>query len=120
MKSQGKGRSTPKQTAESPREELVRELKHLRTVIREAGEAFILRKEGEIEALIAGLAGVPAARVRREGPSWLRSIRSHGAKPEKGRLRDLRGLSKLMDGLADEVLAAQTPKTQPPAARTRE
>jgi hypothetical protein len=35
------------------REELVQELRHLRGLVRETGEQFILRREGEIETIIS-------------------------------------------------------------------
>jgi hypothetical protein len=89
------------------REELVQELKHLRGLVRETGEQFILRREGEIETIISNLAAVPAGKVRSESPGMLHEIRSLKLKPAKGRLKDLKGLDGLIEELADRVISAQ-------------
>jgi len=89
------------------REELVQELKHLRSLVREIGEQFILRREGEIETIISNLAAVPANKLRTEASGFLHEIRSLRLKPEKGRLKDLKGLDGMIEELADRVLSAQ-------------
>jgi hypothetical protein len=119
MKQHDNGKQQVRGSDESLGNELIRELKHLRTIVREAGENLIMRKEGEIEAIIADLGTLPAPRLKTEAPHWLRNIKNHEAKPAKGRLRDLRRLSELIDDLADEVLCAQTPK-KTRTARTTE
>ncbi len=91
----------------STREELARELKHLREVVRDAGESFILRREGEIETILSHLAAVPSGALRSEAPIWLREIHSLRTKPDKGRLKDLKGLDKLIEDLAEQVVGAQ-------------
>ena len=89
------------------REELVQELKHLRGVVREIGEQFILRREGEIETIISNLAAVPAGKLRAVAPGLLHELRSLRLKPAKGRMKDLKGLEGLIEELADRVLNAQ-------------
>ncbi len=89
------------------REELVRELKHLREVVREVGESFILRREGEIETILSHLAAVPAGALRSEAPVWLREIHSLKVKQAKGRLKDLKGIDKLIAELAEQVVGAE-------------
>ena len=89
------------------REELARELKHLREVVRDVGESFILRREGEIETILSHLAAVPAGALRSEAPVWLREIHSLKVKQAKGRLKDLKGIDKLIAELAEQVVGAQ-------------
>lgn len=87
--------------------ELSRELKHLRVVVREVGENFILRREGEVENLIASLSAVPAAKLRTVASDLLRNLHNLKLKPEKGRLKDLKELDRLIGALTDRVLMAQ-------------
>ena len=89
------------------REELVQELRHLRGLVRETGEHFILRREGEIETIISHLDAVPPAVLRTEAPNWLNEIRSLKLKPHKGRMKDLKGIEALIEELAEEVISAQ-------------
>ena len=104
---------TEKKKAKSPAsrdavmEELAGELRHLRAAVREVGESFILRSEGEIETLISHLAAVPTALLKRESTVWLREIRDLKLKPAKGRLKDLKGIDGLIEGLTHEVIDAQ-------------
>ena len=88
-------------------EELARELRLLRGLVREVGENFILRREGEIEAIISNLAAVPPGRLRAVAPGLLHEIRGVGLKPAKGRLKDLKGLNDLIEEVADRVMTAQ-------------
>jgi hypothetical protein len=92
---------------EAVREELGRELRHLRALVREVGESFILRREGEIEALISNLATVPPAALRSEAAAWVRGLRGLKLKPAKGRLKDLKGIDDLIKDLAERVTSAQ-------------
>jgi hypothetical protein len=85
-------------------------LRRLRAVVRDVGESFILRREGEIETLISHLAAVPTAQLKRESASWLHEIRDVKLKPAKGRLKDLKELDELIEGLADQVICAQDGK----------
>jgi len=107
---------TEKKKTKSPvknepiREELLRELKHLRATVREVGENFILRREGEIETIIGLLATIPAAPLKKEAPGWLHEIREVKLKPAKGRLRDLKALDALIEELADQVMTVQDGK----------
>lgn len=89
------------------KEELVQELKHLRGLVRETGEHFILRREGEIETIISHLDDVTPVILKSEAPNWLNEIRSLKLKPAKGRLKDLRGIEELIEELAEEVMSAQ-------------
>ena len=108
--------STEKKKAKSPlgrdavMEELVGELRHLRASVREVGERFILRREGEIETLISHLAVVSTALLKRQSPGWLREIRGLKLKSAKGRLKDLKALDELIEGLTDRVIHAQDGK----------
>jgi len=94
------------------REELAQELKHLRTLVREAGEQFILRREGEIEAIISNLAAVPSRKLRGVAPGLLHDIRSLRLKPAKGRLKDLKEMDRLIEDLADRIIGAQDEQTR--------
>jgi hypothetical protein len=91
-------------------EELVRELKHLRVLVRDAGESFILRREGEIETIISHLAAVPRSPLKTELPGWLQEIRELKLKPAKGRLKDLKEIDALIEKLTDQVMSAQDDK----------
>lgn len=97
----------PTRGGETLREEMVQELKHLRGTVREIGENFILRREGEIETIIGLLATIPAVPLKKEAPEWLHEIRSLKLKPGKGRLKDLKGLDLLCEALADLIMTAQ-------------
>ena len=91
-------------------EELVGELRHLRAAVREVGESFILRREGEIETVISQLESVSTALLKRESTGWLHEIRDLKLKPAKGRLKDLKGIDELIAGLTDRVITAQDGK----------
>ena len=88
-------------------DELIRELKHLRVVAREVGENFILRREGEVEAVIANLAGVPPTKLRAVANDLIRSLHNLKLKPEKGRLKDLKELDQLIGALVERIMTAQ-------------
>jgi len=105
---------------EAVREDLVRELKNLRVTVREVGENFILRREGEIETIVGLLATIPAAPLKKEAPDWLHEIRELKLKPVKGRLKDLKELDTLIEELADRVMTAQDgKKSHTPARKAR-
>lgn len=86
------------------RQTLVEELRSLRQTVREAGEGFILRKEGEIEALLSYLLEMPPSQVEKFGRSWLRESRDLSIKPTKGRIKDLRRIDTLLDDLLNRVI----------------
>jgi len=88
-------------------DELTHELKHLRGLVREAGEHFILCREGEIETIISHFAAIPPGKLRAEAPNWLHQIRSLKLKPAKGRIKDLKGIDELIEELAEQVISAQ-------------
>src|SRR5689334_12801335 len=100
-----KAKSTPGRAAIM--EELVAELRHLRGAVREVGEGFILRREGEIEAVISQLETVPTPLLKRESPGWLHEIRGLKLKPAKGRLKDLKEIDELIAAVTDQVITAQ-------------
>jgi len=95
------------------REELGRELKHLRALVREVGEQFILRREGDIEAIIANLSAVPSRKLRVVAPDLLHDIRGLKVKPAKGRLKDVKGIDKLIDLICDRISTAQEERKRP-------
>ena len=93
--------------------ELTAGLRQLRRLVREVGESFILRREGEIETLIEQLGTLPAGRIKGTAPEWLRALRHLNVKPAKGRLRDVKDMDHLigtfMDGLNDAQEKGRTP-----------
>lgn len=102
----------PKKPAKPPKvgelqDELTRELKHLRAIVHEVGENFVLRREGEVEAVIANLSGVPPCKLRAVAGDLLRDLHNLRLKPEKGRLKDLKELDQLIGALAERVMTAQ-------------
>ena len=89
------------------REELTREFKHLRVLVREIGENFILRQEGEIETAISSLAGLTPAKLRTVAPTLIQELRKLKVKPAKGRFKDLKELNRLIAELTNRVVSAQ-------------
>jgi hypothetical protein len=89
------------------REELEREFKHLRVLVREIGENFILRREGEIETAIGNLEGLPPGKLRAMAPALIEELRKLKVKPAKGRFKDLKELNRMIDALAGRVITAQ-------------
>lgn len=90
------------------RQELLAELKSLRVAVRDAGEGFVLRKEGEIEALSGYLLALPAGKLRTVAKEWHRELRDLNIKPAKGRLRDLKRIDHLLGGLLNVIIEADT------------
>jgi hypothetical protein len=101
------------------RQTLFEELRTLRQTVREAGEGFILRKEGEIEALLSYLQEMRPAQVEKFGKSWLRESRDLSIKPTKGRIKDLRRLDALLEDLLSRVIEVDAPaeKKAPASAK---
>jgi hypothetical protein len=97
-------------TSNMVREELAQELKHLRGLVREVGENFILRREGEIETIIANLAAISPRKLRAAAPGLLHDIRTLRLKPAKGRLKDLKGIDELIEDLTNRIITAQDDK----------
>ena len=89
------------------REELAREFKHLRVLVREIGENYILREEGEIETAITSLEGLTPAKLRGVAPALLAELRKLKVKPAKGRFKDLKELNRLIADLTGRVITAQ-------------
>jgi len=101
------------------RQALVEELRTLRQTVREAGEGFILRKEGEIEALLNYLLEMRPPQVEKFGRSWLRESRDLSIKPTKGRIKDLRRLDALLEDLLSRVIEADAPAEKKVPARAK-
>lgn len=93
--------------SEDMREDFIRELKHLRTLVREVGEQFILRREGEVETIISHLEGVPPKILKDQASDWLHEIKTLKLKPAKGRMRDLKGIDALIEDLTEQIISAQ-------------
>ncbi len=91
------------------RQTLFEELRSFRQTVREAGEGFILRKEGEIEALLSYLLEMRPAQVEKFGRSWLRESRDLSIKPTKGRIKDLRRIDALLEDLLSHVIEVDAP-----------
>lgn len=89
------------------RQTLFGELRSLRQTVREAGEGFILRKEGEIEALLSYLVGMNPTQVEKFGRTWLRESRDLSIKPTKGRIKDLRRIDDLLGDLLNRVIEVE-------------
>jgi hypothetical protein len=87
--------------------ELELELRHLRVLVREVGDHFILRHEGAIETIISNLECVPQGRLKTGMPAWLQEIRGLRLKPAKGRLKDLKEIVALIEKLTEQVICAQ-------------
>ena len=102
------------------RQTLFDELRTLRQTVREAGEGFILRKEGEIEALLSYLQEMRPSQVEKFGKSWLRESRDLSIKPTKGRIKDLRRLDALLEDLLSRVIAVDAPAEKKVSARAKE
>ena len=96
-----------KKNSKEVAEALQAELKFLRGMVREVGEGFILRKEGEIETLLGYLAVTPTTNLTGFAPQWLRDVRDMKVKPAKGRLKDLKRLDSLLEELLDCVIDLQ-------------
>jgi hypothetical protein len=93
------------------RENLTQELKHLRTLVREVGEHFILRREGEIETIISNLTAIPSRKLKSLAPGLLHDIHSLRLKPVKGRLKDLKEVDRIIADLTDRIISAQDEQT---------
>jgi hypothetical protein len=92
---------------DAAREEFCCELRNFRGLMKEVGESFILRREGEIETIISYLDTVPPEILLSEAAEWLREIYDLSLKPAKGRLKDLKRIDKLIKELEDRVIIAQ-------------
>ena len=99
--------TTKRSASSEAREELVREFKHLRVLVREIGENFILRQEGEIETAISNLEGLQPGKLRMMAPTLIQELRKLKMKPAKGRFKDLKELNRLIDELTSRVIGAQ-------------
>ena len=100
-------------------EELVCELKLLRTLVREVGESFILRSEGEIEAVLSHIESLPRRSVRREAPQMLRDLHRLNLKPRKGRFKDLKEIHRLVEEFMETLVELQGEACRHEAGRKR-
>lgn len=100
--------------------DLTAELRQLRRLVRDIGESFILRREGEIETLIASLTALPAGRVKADAPAWLRMVRHLKVKPAKGRLKDVKDVDRLIGELMDALIDAQDKVKSPVLRKSRD
>jgi hypothetical protein len=98
------GRSTTRQ--DRLRQELTDELRAMRIEVREAAEAYLLRTEGEIEALVEYLARMPVAQLAEIAGPWLDERRDRKLRPAKGRTKDLKRIDRLLKDLCRHVVAA--------------
>lgn len=89
---------------QAEREALLEELRHLRTLARQAADNFILRQEGNIETVITCLGGLRASALRRNSAEWKALLSELNLKPEKGRLRDLKEIHEVVRRLVRELL----------------
>jgi hypothetical protein len=106
------GQKKSKREKEILQVELVRELKHLRSLAHEVCGNFTLRREGDIETIITSIDTLPRKTVREMMPEWLRDIRSLKLKPHKGRLRDIKEINRIITGFKDQVLDAREKQGQ--------
>ncbi|HYR03285.1 MAG TPA: hypothetical protein VES58_08075 [Syntrophobacteria bacterium] len=93
--------------------ELTAELRQLRSLVRDVGESFILRREGEIETLIDYLLALPAGKVKAEAPVLLRMVRNLKVKPAKGRLKDVKDMDRLIGALMEALIEGQEKRKAP-------
>lgn len=105
-----KSNSLNKTGGEDLHDELFRELKHLRLITRDTAQNFILRREGNIEAILACLGTLPRKKISEKIPVWLREIRDLKPKPHKGRLKDLKVIDRLIKDLKSTLLDTQEKK----------
>lgn len=94
-------------TSEDLSHEMSSELRTLRYLVRDTAEGFILRKEGEIETLLANLLVLPPAKLRAVATPWLRKLRDLKLKPAKGRLKDLKKIDELLHELLNYLIEAE-------------
>lgn len=96
----------PKKNGSAVIDDLAVELKYLRATVRDVGESFIMRREGEIETLLTYLEGLSARQVKDDAREWLHEVRHLKVKPQKGRLRDLKAIDALLEKLLDTIIDA--------------
>jgi hypothetical protein len=108
-----------KATPEGLAAELASELKYLRGMIRDVGEGFILRKEGEIETLLSYLATITPQESKVFAAKWLREMRTLKVKPAKGRLKDLKNLDGLLEDFLNSIIDLQHESNVPPSGKAR-
>ena len=106
-------------TPKDPRHEMLNALKLLREDLRGVTGGFLLRKEGEIEALSEYLQKMPAAGIKDFAPLWLRETRELKLKPAKGRIKDLKKIDLLLSNLLERMIEADDMNLEPKPARKK-
>jgi len=94
-------------------QEIVAELKSLRAQVRETAEGFILRKEGEIEALLEYLLAMRPGRLKSVARPWILESRGLKLKPAKGRIKDLKKIDSLLHDLLNNVIEGDVEEEKP-------
>lgn len=101
---------------EELRHELVAELRSLREQVREIAEGYILRKEGEIEALLEYLLRMSPGRLKAVTRHWMAEAKGLKLKPAKGRIKDLKKIDCLLHDLLNQVIEADGEENMPKTA----
>lgn len=97
---------------------MTNEFRYLRNIIREVGEAFVIRRESQVEALVDVLGTLSTDDLRSLAPKWLHQLRQLKVKPTKGRLKDLKQIDLIMEEFSNmiaELQAAVQVKPKKPA-----
>jgi hypothetical protein len=94
--------------AESARQHVKQEIRRLRSLLKEITQAYLVRREAEIAALISWMDDLKQSegddkkdeqRLKHTLEEITKLLSSLKIKPEKGRLRDIRRLHTLVDDL---------------------
>jgi hypothetical protein len=94
--------------AESARLQVKQEVRRLRSLLKEITQAYLVRREAEIAALVSWMDELKQTegddkkdeqRLKRTLEEITKLLSSLKIKPEKGRLRDIRRLHTLVDDL---------------------
>lgn len=101
---------------EELQQELAAELNSLRAAVRETAEGFILRKEGEIEALLDYLLRMSPGRLKAIARPWLLETRGLKLKSAKGRIKDLKKIDGLLQDLLNHIIEADDEEEKPKVA----
>lgn len=86
---------------------MTNEFRYLRNIIRGVGEAFVIRRESEVEELVDVLDTLPSDDLRSLAPKWLHQLRQLKVKPTKGRLKDLKQIDLILEEFSNVVAELQ-------------
>ncbi len=98
--------SGPESEETSPAKSLVSDLVTLRRTLRQTGQAYLRRLEGEIDEVLAWASeqarepDLPKSRIRDLG-DMITLVRKVDAKPQKGRRRDLKKIDATVGDLRE-------------------